>query len=226
MQLNTVEKFLLITHHPEKGRFIVSGIQMEYGIIGALLLDMTLENKIVLEKDMLILNKNWKSDNQVLSEISSLISKSDRPRTIKHWLSIFARRSNKYKWLVLTELVNKKTISIENKKIMGIIPYRKSYLTETYTRSNLIQQLKNNILFHKDLSNEAVAILGMIEACKIHKIITSEKDELRRLKAELKQVTKDSPIASMVDQTIRQVQAAILAAMVASMAASSAASHH
>ena len=226
MKLSTAEKFLLIGHHPEKGRFLIAGFQLEYGLIGAILLDMTLENMIITENERLIVKKSVMSNDPVLSEISSLIFNAKKPQKIKYWITRLARQSRKYKWLILKELTSKRVIRIENKKFLGIIPYRKSCLMESYTRMNLIQELKSSTLYHKDLNNETVVILGMIEACKMHRIITSDKDELKTLRKELKQVIKDSPIAGTVNETIKQVQAAIIGAVIATSAASTAAIRH
>jgi hypothetical protein len=226
MNLSTAEKFLLIGHHPEKGRFLIAGFQLEYGLIGAILLDMTLENMIITENERLIVKKSVMSNNQLFNEISSLIFNAKKPQKIKYWIIRLARQSRKYRWMLLTELTNKRFIRIENRKFLGIIPYRKSFLTGSYTRNNLIQQLKSNVLFHKELNNETVVILGMIEACKMHRIITSDKDELKTIRKELKQVIKESPIAGTVNETIKQVQAAIIGAVIATSAASSAAAHH
>lgn len=226
MKLSTAEKFLLLAHHPDKGRFIISDVQTEYGIIGAILLDMSLENLISIEDGKLLLRKSEKADNQIINEVLSLIGNSDKPRKIKYWIPKLARKSRKYKWIVLMELEKKSVMQIESRKILGIIPYRKSYLTDNYSRNNMIQQLRNNILFHKELNNESVSILGMVEACKMQKIIATDRDELKRVREELKQIMKESPIADTVNQTIKQVQAAIIGAMMAAVAASSTAAHH
>jgi hypothetical protein len=67
-----------------------------------------------------------------------------------------------------------------------------------------------------------VVILSLIEACKMHEILTSDRSELRELRKELKSLLKDSPIADVLDKTIKQVQAAIMGAVIASTVASSA----
>ncbi len=63
MNLNTAEKFLLIAQHPVKGRFTISDVQINYGIIGALLLEMSLENRIAIEENILILKNEKSSEN-------------------------------------------------------------------------------------------------------------------------------------------------------------------
>ena len=226
MKLSTVENFLLIAHHPNKGRFVVSEMNINYGIIGAILLEMSLEDKVIIENDSLILKNSRSTGNQIVSEISIMISSSKKPRKIKYWITKLSSKSRKYKWIILNELSGKNFMRIENKTFLGFIRYKRSYLIDNRTRDNLIQQLRNNILFQQELSNENVVLLGLIEACKMHNIIASNKDELKAIRKKLKQIIKESPIADSVDKTIKQVQGAILGAIIASTAASSAGRAH
>lgn len=223
MKLNTFEKFLLIAHHPSKGRFAISEVHINYGIIGAGLMEMSLFELIKIEKQMLVIKNGIATNNAIVSEISMIIKNSKKPRKIKYWIPKLARKSKKYKWIVLNDLANKRLIRIEHKKFLGLIPYRKTYLTGSRLRNNLISQLKKNILHRQDLSDEDIVILGLIEACEMHKILSSDKEELKRLKKELKEIIKESSIANTLDETIKQVQAAIIGAMVASMVAVTAA---
>jgi len=190
MRLNTTEKFLLIAQHPDRGRFILSDLHINYGIIGAILLEMSIENRVIIENDYLILKNSANNDNQIISEISMLISNSKKPRKIKYWLTKLSRKSRRYKWIILNDLVNKKITRIENKSFLGFIPYKRSYLIDNITRDNLIQGLKNNVLFHKELTNENVVLLGLIEACKMHKIITSDKDRIKKIKERVERNNK------------------------------------
>lgn len=226
MKLSTVEKFLLIAHHPNKGRFVVSEMNINYGIIGAILLEMSLEDKVIVENDNLILKNSRSAGNQIVSEISIMISSSNKPRKIKYWITKLASRSGKYKWIILNELSGKNFIRIENKTFLGFIRYKRSYLIDGRARDKLIQQLRSNILFRQEKSNESVVLLGLIEACKMHPIIASNKGELKVIRKKLKQIIKESPIADTVDKTIKQVQAAIFGAIIASIAASSAGRAH
>jgi len=225
MNLSTVENFLLIAHHPSKGRFLISDVHINYGIIGALLLEMSIENRIVIENERLRL-KNFKGvEHPLISEISAIINNAPKPRKLKYWISKLARKSRKYKWLVLGELVKKNVMRIENHRFIGLIPYRRSYLLNIEIRYNLIQRLRNSLISTYRIRNEDV-VLGLIEACKIYKILTTDRDELKILRRRLKEALKEDAISETVDQTIRQVQAAIISAIVASTVASTAGASH
>lgn len=223
MNLNTIEKYLLLAQHPTKGRFTY-GQFVNYGVIGASLLEMSLKDGVSVENELLILKDDIEFDNPVLLEISTLIKSSEKPRKIKHWIHKLARKAAKYKWSFLNELENKKLIRIEHKKFLGLFPYRRCYLIEDSIRESLTQDVKRKILNKPEMNNEEILILGMIEACQMHKIITSDKQELKTIKKELKQLLKEIPIAGTVAKTIKEVQAAIIVAVVTSTIVASSAS--
>ena len=222
MKLNTLAKFLLVAHHPEKGRFLISSIHINYGIIGAALLEMSRDGQIKIEGNKLILIKNEASDHPIISEISTEIRNSKKPRKVKYWVTKLAQRSRKFKWIILSDLEKNKLLRIEEKKFLGLIPYRKTYLIGAATRENMIRQLRNNVLFRSELEEDSILMLGLVEACKMHKIITSDRVELKKLKKELKEVIKESSITETADKTIKEVQAAIVRAISASAAAATA----
>lgn len=232
MKLSIVELFLLLAQHPTKGRFVIGDMQINYCIIGAILLEMSLDGKIGLENEILVLkgsdgaesniDSGTGAKNQIVSEISAIISGSKKPRKIRYWIGKLVQKSNKYKWAFMSELESRSFIRIEHKKFLGLIPYRKTYLIDTTTRDVIIEQLKNNMLHNQELSNESVVMLGLVEACKMYSIFTKDRGELKIIKAKLKQVIKESPIANSLDQTIKQVQAAILGAVIAGSVAASA----
>jgi hypothetical protein len=226
MKFSTAEKFLILAHHPEKGRFITSHLFMQYGIAGAIILDMTLDDRIEMADKKLLLKASKPDAEPVAAEITSLLSRSAKPRKTEYWIRKLAGHYSKYKWQILKGLEGKRLVRIENRKFLWIIPYRKSYLIESYTRSNIISQMKNDILFQKGLEGENLALAGLIQACRMYRILTNDRDELRKIRKQLKQIIKESPVADIVGQTIRQVQAAIMVSVTSAIAASTAGAHH
>ncbi len=216
MELSTVEKFILLAQHPEKGRFTIGVIQLNYGIIGALLLEMSQEKIVVLEDGKLVLKDRRRHKNPIVSGIVEMIGASEKNRKIKYWINKLNRKSYKYKWAILNEMDKKRLVRIEYRKFLGLIPYKLCYLRDGRTRERLIQHIRKAILRPSsvDVTNDDIVLMGLVEASKMHKTIASNKEELKRIRKELKEIIKDSPIAGVVDETIRQVQSAIVASMI------------
>ncbi len=220
--LSITEKFVLVCHHPEKGRFIVSSQYIQYGLAGAILMDLCLEGKLGLNENRIFLKSGSLPADPVRAEVVRMMTESDKPRKTAHWVRKLAFRYNRYLQQVLDGLGRKRVVRFEDRKFLGIIPWRKSYLVESYTRSNLIRQLKNDIIVYRGNNGENMALGGLIEACRMHRILSSDREELKIIRSQLKKIIKDHPVTDVVQQTIREVQAAIIASVTAAMIASTA----
>ena len=223
--LNTAEKFLIMAHHPEKGRFIISSLFIQYGITGAILLDMTNEGRINMEDKRLLLKTVKVPSDAIKSDIVTLMSQSDRPRKTEYWVRKLAARYTRYKREILKGLEEKRIVRMEEKKFLGIIPYRQSYLIESYTRNNIIHQLKNDILDARGASGDNISLAGLVEACRMYRILSSDRDELKMIRTQVKKIIKESPVSDVVVQTIRQIQVAIISSVTAATIAASAGRH-
>jgi hypothetical protein len=176
---------------------------------------LSIGNKIKIDGDKLLVHNTDEISDPMLLEILTIIKQSPKPRRIRYWVNKFSRKSKKFKSLIFDEMEKKRLIRVEYKKFLGIFPYKKTFLLDARTRLDLTKQLHNTILHQRKLDEENLGVLGLVEACKMHKTLTSDRSELKILRKNLKESLKDSPITKVVDNTIVQVQAAIMGAIIA-----------
>ncbi len=220
MELNTIEKFLLIAHHPEKWWFKTPQIQLKYGLTGAMLLEFSIRKNIELVDNKIRVNKESitsDEDYSIFDDFIQTMIQANRLHKPKYWIQKFGRKSRKLKWEILRGLEKKRLIRIEHLKFI-FIPYRRSYLTDRRLREKLIHELRDSLTYKKKISEEGIAILGLIEACKMYRVLSPDRSKRRQIKKELKLVLKESPISEVVQATIRQTQIAITMAIAASSA--------
>lgn len=223
MELNTVEKFLLLALHPEKGRFRISDVHLKFGTIGAILLDLSIQKFISLQNGYFHINKNAKLMDKnycAFGKISNLVLGFGNEKKPKYWMRRLARYSKTFRWIFLYHLEKQKLVRIEQRSFL-CISYKKCFLIHKQMRNKLVHDLRENILYKKKKPDDVTAILGIIEACKMYKTLSRDRSEQKTMKKELKSVLKDSPISQTVESTIKQVQIAITAAIAASVVASS-----
>jgi hypothetical protein len=223
--LNIAEKFLVIAHHPEKGRFLISHLYIKYGLAGAILLDMTLEDRISLEDRRLMLKTGRTTTDPVKDEVTLLMSQAGKPHRADYWVRRLAGRYTRYLKQILKGLEEKRVVRIEDRKFLGIIPYRAVFLLESYTRSNIIGKLKNDILVYRASAGDNMALAGLIEACRMHRLLTADRDELRMIRSQVRKIIRESPVSDVVAHTIRQVQIAIITSVTAATVAATAGKH-
>ncbi len=224
--LSIPEKFLLLAHHPEKGRYVISSIHLKYGLAGAFLLEMTLHGFIEMEEKLLVLKNIPGPDRPLLKSLAGDMENAARPRRIRYWIRKLARRPVRVRKQVEDMLERNRLIRTELRHILGMIPYRKSYLVNRRIKFDLIREIRKQ-LFQRDAPEEEWAVLmGLMHACRMTRMLGSDRNERKTVRNKLRKIVKENPVAAGVDQTIREIQAAIVASVAASSAAAAAAGSH
>ncbi len=219
MNFTTTENFILLAQHPSKGRFLINDIYLNYGLTGAILLDLSLNEIIILENKKLCLIKEYTGENKLITEISKFIQYSKKPRKLKNWIGKIANKVRKKKWLMIQQLADKGLLKVVDKKFLGIFSYKKNYLIEKNLHDNLIRDIKHAVLNQEHLTNDMLVLIGLIEACKMHKIFNTGRSETKELREKMKQIIKECPIAETIKESIMEIQAAIMVSVIAASSA-------
>ena len=220
MELSIAKRFLLLAQHPEKGRMLISEIHLKFGLAGALLLQMSLDDQLSIKDEVLYIKKGSQYADPKIREIAAMIQQARRPRKIKYWIHRIGQKASKWRLYYYDQMAQERLIKVEMKKFLGIIPYLKTYLVNRQLRNKMIQELKNEFFQKRDIAPTHMVVLGLVEACRMHKVLTKEKSQYKVLRRDLKQLVKESPVSSNVDKTISQVQAAIVSSIVVTTIAS------
>ncbi len=217
MTLTIAQEFLLLAQHPEKGKFIISDLHIKYGIVGSVLFELSLDRKIEIKDNKLVIKSTKEIEDKLASEFALQLKNTTKPKKIRYWMNKFGRKSKKHKWLLLKDMEKKRIVRIEEKSFLGIFPYKLHFLTNQNLQKEMIKRLKKEVLTQKSgIDDHDLLLLGLVEACKMHKIFSSDKTELKTIKKRLKVIMAESPIAESVDKTIKEVQAAIFVSIMAS----------
>jgi len=225
--LSIPEQFLIIAHRPARAGFSGSALSadyIKYGVVGAILLDLSIHDALRIENNIVATTGKNPELYPMADKILQKIRSSRKQKKIKHWVKKLGSKGSAFKKEGIRQLENKGMIRTEKKKFLGLIPYYKTYLPEQKYRSKLRERLRSILLAsHKAQPDEAI-LLGLIEACKIHRVLISQKQERRKIKKALKQFNRENVITRAVGDSLKEIQAAIMASISASAAASSAAS--
>lgn len=224
MEKKIAENFLLLALHPEKARYKIGSQHLSAGLIGAILFDLTLDKKLSIEGRFLKPLVHRVKAEDAHGMILKKILERKKPRKIKNWVSRLNTKSRKYRFMILKEMERKKLVNVERKKFL-FIPYKVARLKDEKSRKKLLKDLRSLILDKKALGDETLALLSLVYACRGHKILANNKEENKKIKAQLKEIISSSAISSEVDKVIREMQAAVVLAVTTAVVASSAASN-
>ena len=109
---------------------------------------------------------------------------------------------------------------MEQKQFL-FIKYKKARLGSAITQTKITGQLEGMIKKQKDIDQESAALLALVHACQMHKVLAKDKQERKKIRKEMKKLVAENAIASNVDKVIKEIQVAVMAAVSASVGASS-----
>lgn len=220
MELSLLEKFVLLAQHPTKRRFLTSEIQLHNGLIGALLMDLSLHGNLMIIRDELVVKKGNGIEHPMAAEVAAEIVKSPKNRKLSYWINHLVKKAPHYKRFVINQLAEKGILQVENKRFLGIFRYQKSKLINSDVRKRLVASARHQILYpDRDNINEETVMTGLIAASKLHHAITRGTAEKLMIQSKLKDILKHSPLGGKIHQSINQVQSAMLFSIVSSSAA-------
>ncbi len=216
--MNTSEKFLLLIQHPVKSRFLVSEPERRAGLIGSVLLDLVYGHNLETDNKKLIVRTNKTELSEAHRLILQKIDESGKIRKVRSWIERLFRHSGRYQKMLLNNLVDKKIVEIIPVWFLFIRYYRPR-LVNTTVRDNLIEEIRGIVFKDKKADNENALILGLIEACNMHKIICRDRFEKKICKKKLIVLRQTALFPQDLDLIIKGVQVAITKAVMAHSAA-------
>lgn len=214
MQYSVSLSFILLSIEPEKGYLINYGTSFNYGLAGAVIMDMT-SAELLKTEDGKLLPKQQHSDSEVANNVLQLIHERKKPRSIKNWIMKIGGHPAAPKKAFLKMLEEQKRIKIVQKRWLGLIPYKRYALLKPEDRQKLIQTLRDDLMSDKKLSQRESTLLGLIKASNIQKILYCEDIPKKEIRQQLKKRMKEDALSNDVNKSIQEVQTAILAASTA-----------
>jgi len=224
MKLSLSKKLLLLAIDDNKGTMISDQMHLHYGLAGAILLEMALMEKIRIVENKLQLMASGSTKDPVINQVINLIKKSEKSRKIKYWIVKIGQKGGKLKKEILKSLIHDGILRKEENRILWIIPYNK-YPTVNAKPENYIRKELHEIVLHNKIGGEEnLMLLSLVQACNLIKEVFNRKEEYKIAKQKIKELTSESQIGKVVDETIQGVQAAIMiAVMTSTIAATTAA---
>lgn len=224
MELDLKQKFLLIALDQNKGRFLIDALSLNYGIVGAILLELSEKEKVTVKNKKLIVTNSNLTKDDVLDECLNLIIKSTKNRRVKFWINKIGNRANRLKRTILQELKQKNLINIQKRTYLwGLIKVYQYPVLNSKLINDIKKKLKNVVLGDEKPDLESVLFLSLMHSSKLSRILFSNRKEYRKSNKRIKELTKDIEISGAVGDALKEVQAAVMIATTSAFVGSTAA---
>lgn len=217
MSLDLLEEYLLIALDDSKGQFVIDSTHLHYGLAGAILLELALREKVVIQGDYVRINDSAAVTEIALNKALEYLQEKAKSTKVKDVITAFANQAGEFKQDVLQRLINKGILKKEEAKILWIIPNNK-YPTSNLSPENKVRErLKAVMLDGAKSEARDIMLLSLIDVSDLTKEAFRDKEDYKKVKRKIKEVTQDIRISGAINKSIREIQAAIMIAIMATV---------
>ncbi len=205
--LNFAEELLLLALDDEKGT-IIDKTSIKYGLVGALLMDLALVNRIDNDLENLMLIDASPTGDDVLDEALDHIAQSEKTRTIAFWLVRLSQDSNAIKERLLHRLIQKGILKKEEEKILWVFARRRYPVRDDKEEKEVKTRIREVVLSDSIPSSRDVVLISLIKGCYLVNEIFSDK-EIDGVKERIEQIAKMDLIGQTLSGIIESVTQAM-----------------
>ena len=213
IELNLLEKYLLIALDDEKGKFINDSIHLHYGFAGAILLEMAMRDKIEVQGEIIKLKEKSTEKEVALNKAIELFRQEGKMSS-KDCIAKLAKKAAELKNDTLQRLINKGVLEKKEDKILWIFPNDKYPTQNNLPENKLRHRLNELVLNGKKPEAEDIMLLSLINTSGLTKEAFRDASENRKvIKNKIEHMTSDMKLSQVINTSIREIQAAIMIAI-------------
>lgn len=222
MELHLFDKFILLALDQKKGKFLVDSFTLNYGLAGAILLELSELQKIEVKKRRIVVVDYKLTNHQVIDASMKLINKSKKNRKPRYWIYKLGNKSSEFRKFVLNNLYQKNIVNEEvNSYLWGLIKIKRYPVINTKEIDTIKDRIRKIVLEKLKPDMEAVLLLSLLSSCKLTRILFVTKKEHKEAKKRIKELTQNIEISEAISQTLKEIQAAVMVATTSTFISSS-----
>ena len=218
MATSTAELFTILAIHPSKGRIAIDNIHFKYTLTGAVLMDSLSMDEFRIENKRLIPSIT-KNGDPLHDMVADRLTNSSSNRRISFWIKRLSWRNRFIFNGIITRLEKKDIIRTDKKKFLNFIPYKRFWFNDRSIRDNLIERLRQFLVYGKQPDKNDLMLLGLVDAARAYRLLSRERAEIRQMRRKNGELMKGDIMNTEINLAIREVQAAIVASVTAATVA-------
>jgi len=220
--LSLSEKIYLLAIHPKKGGILTSAYTaLDYVLLGSLLLELYLEQKIVFENKRIIV-KSAQTKNPLHGLLLGKMTQSKKPLKISRWINKFNFSKKKIRKQLQKSLAEKRLIRLEDKRFL-FFKWKKPVLVNKQAAYHLQSEIDSNI-FKGTTDKEQIMLLSLLKPAGLLKRLFQEKEKRRKASKQLKMMMVENQVSAAVADAISAAQAVAASVAVATVTTTAATS--
>jgi predicted kinase len=213
MKLNLVDQLTLLALDDEKGSFIADSISFAYGLSGAIILELSLQDRIEIVGKKIKVRSKESCNNALLDYFLDKMSNSKKERSIQTWVENIGEKISYIREETIDNLILEGILRREEKKILWIFSVDK-FPAENAKPENLLRKRLNNILLNdSDVAMQEIMLISLIDMCELNKEVFG-KERAKKYKKKIKAIIEKGQLSSEIGKAVKEIHDALMAVIV------------
>jgi len=218
MILNLVDELLLLALDDEKGTFISDSFSFAYGISGAVMLELILENKIEVCNQKVCAKDKTTTGEEILDDYLKLIILSKKERSIKDWVQLFGEKAESIINDTIEKLIENGILTKRKEKFLWVFSVN-NYPAQNSELENILRDRLHDIIMNdKKPELKELMLLSLIESCDLSSEVFG-KEKSKAYKGKIKEIVEATELTKLINEAIAEVSDALVALSVVMMSA-------
>jgi len=210
MDLHLHESVLLLGLDDEKGKLTGSSFYFSYSFSSAIIIDLVLAERIVVEDKRIKILTNAITDNKLLNNVLQRLQNKKKTPKVGRWLNYLVNRTGKLKLLAIENLVRQKILEKKKVKKLWLFNVNRYPSTNLKPENQLRARLLQIIFEHEEPKPKERMLLTILLTCQLDKSLIPDKKERKAAKERIEALTEDSEMRKLIGDAIQEMQTIIM----------------
>jgi len=215
MELTFLQKIVLLALD-DKGWFGSSEHKIKFGLVGAILFELYKLERIGFQNDEVYVSNPKSTDNVVLDRVLNLIKSSKKQRSLRSWIQRIVYKKLLLRKTILKQLINDNVITREEYSLMMVFYQTKFPLVNLELKRKLQEEIYENIVSDKVLSDHDIMLLVVMNNCKMVRKNFGGYIHYLKMRGKINEITQFKTPNTESEAIIKLLQSAISRAIMAS----------
>ncbi|MCP4180641.1 MAG: GPP34 family phosphoprotein [bacterium] len=176
-----------------------------YALIAAIICELSFLDKIDTDLNYLYILDKKNTGNQVLDSIFSVLSNSEKTKSISYWLKTLLPNADETENLILNQLIQKGILKRVDERIFWVFHTRRYPIVNNEEIKNVEERLRELILNEEIIpSPRDAALVSLVQACDLFKAILSKREQQRN-KTRIDNLAKLDTVGRSVVEMIKKI---------------------
>jgi len=213
MNLNLVDQLTLLALDDEKGSIVADTFSFGYGLAGAVILELSLHERIVIKEKKIEVKSSATSGDILLDYFLDMIRNSKKKRTIQSWVEIMGGKADHIKDETVKKLIEDGILTKKEEKILWVFSNDK-YPTQNAKPENELKKRLNDILLNnREISSKEVMLYSLIDMCDLNREVFG-KERAKEYKKKIKAIIENAHLSSEVGKAVKEIHDALMVVVI------------